>query len=298
MLRDIDTSSSVQADCYFGLKMTQEEKASRLLQLHRSEAPLVLVNVWDAASACVVELAGYPAIATSSAGVANALGCPDGQKLTWIEMLEAISRIAGAVRVPVTADIEAGFAEDAQQLETAMDELIAAGAVGINLEDALPGHGDRGPLYALPDQLARIRAARKAGLKHKVHLVINARTDAYWQAGVQHDEALRNTLERGKAYLKEGADCIFVPGLTNPEHIRVVVQELKAPVNILATVGTPPIPELQKLGVKRISMGSGPLRAVLGLLRRIAQEAQTSGTYKLLLDGAIPYPEVNGMFKK
>lgn len=277
--------------------MNAEEKSRRLLELHHGETPLVLVNVWDAASACIVEQAGLPAIATSSAGVANALGCPDGQKLTWAEMLGAISRIAGGVQVPVTADIEAGFSPDAQSLEAAMDEVIAAGAVGVNLEDALPDHSERGPLYSVADQLARIRAAREAGLKRKIHLVINARTDAYWQKGVKPDEALRNTLERGKAYLKEGADCIFVPGLMNPEHIRTVVAELKAPVNILAVAGAPTIPELKKLGVKRISMGSGPMRAAMGLLRRIAQEAQTAGTYKLLLDGAVPYAEMNGLFK-
>ncbi|HLJ26422.1 MAG TPA: isocitrate lyase/phosphoenolpyruvate mutase family protein [Candidatus Angelobacter sp.] len=275
--------------------MTQEEKASRLLELHRGEAPLLLVNVWDAASACIVEQAGLPAIATSSAAVANALGFPDGQKLTLLEMLGAIARIAGAVQVPVTADIEAGFSADAEQLELAMEEVIAAGAVGINLEDALPGQGDQGPLYPLQDQLARIRAARKAGLKRRIHLVINARTDAYWQRGVKAEEALRNTIERGKAYLKGGADCIFVPGLRNPEHIHAVVQELNSPVNILATTGAPTIPELKKLGVKRISMGSGPMRAAMGLLRRIASEAQTKGTYNLLLDGAVPYPEMNAL---
>jgi 2-methylisocitrate lyase-like PEP mutase family enzyme len=277
--------------------MTQEEKALRLLESHRGATPLVLVNVWDAASACVVEQAGFPAIATSSAGVANSLGYPDGQKLTWIEMLEAISRIARAVQVPVTADVEAGFSADPQQLETAIEEVIAAGAVGVNLEDALPDQGERGPLYSIPDQAARIRATRKAALKRKIHLVINARVDAYWQKGVSPQDALRNTLERGKAYLKEGADCIFVPGIGNPEHIRTVVQELNAPLNILATAAAPTIPELQKLGVKRISMGSGPMRAALGLLRRICQEAQTAGTYKVLLEGAIPYPEMNAMFK-
>ncbi len=277
--------------------MTQEEKARRLLELHHGETPLVLVNVWDVASARIVEEAGFPAIATSSAALANALGFPDGQKLPWMEMLTAIGRIAGAVRAPVTADIEAGFSDDAQQLEAAIEQVISAGAVGVNLEDALPDHGDRGPLYALPDQLARIRAARKAGLKRKVHLVINARTDAYWQAGVTAEEALRHTLERGKEYLKAGADCIFVPGLKRPDHIRAVVEEWKAPVNVLAIAGSPSIPELAKLGVKRLSMGSGPMRAAFGLLRRIAREAQTAGTYNLLLDGAVPYAEMNALFQ-
>ena len=277
--------------------MTQQEKAVRFLELHRREDPLVLVNVWDVASACIVAQAGFPAIATSSAAVANALGYPDGQKLPWKEMVAAIRRIAVAVKVPITADIEAGFSADAQQLESAIEDVVSAGAVGINLEDAVPDQGERGPLYSISDQVARIQAARKAGLKQDLHLVINARVDAYWQKGVQPDEALRNTLERGKAYLCEGADCIFVPGLAKPEHILTVVQQLKAPVNILASVAAPSIPELKKLGVKRISMGSGPMRAALGLLRRICHEAQSTGTYKLLLDGAVPYQEVNALFE-
>src|SRR5579864_9565065 len=218
--------------------MTQAEKAQLLLGLHHGETPLVFVNVWDAASACIVE-----------------------------------------------------------QLTAAIDDVIAAGAVGVNLEDALPGHGDHGPLYAITDQVARIQATRRAGDKRGVHVVINARTDAYWQDGVSPDEALRNTLERGKAYLKAGADCIFIPGLRNAGPIRTIVQEFNAPINVLATAGCPTIPELQKLGVKRISMGSGPMRAAMGLIRRIAHEAQTTGTYHALLEGAVPYAEMNALFK-
>ena len=277
--------------------MTQAEKAQRLLELHHGEAPLVLINAWDAASACIVEQAGFPAIATSSAALANALGCPDGQKLQWHELLNAIRRISAAVLVPVTADIEAGFSSGAQQLTAAIDDVIAAGAVGVNLEDALPGQGDRGPLYPVAEQVVRIQAARKAAENRGIHLVINARTDAYWQAGVTPEEAMRNTLERGKAYLKAGADCVFAPGLRDPGQIRTLVEEFNAPINVLAVAGAPSIPELQKLGVKRISMGSGPMRAAMGLLRRIAREAQTTGTYNAMLEGAVPYPEMNALFK-
>jgi 2-methylisocitrate lyase-like PEP mutase family enzyme len=276
--------------------MTQAEKATRLLELHHGDAPLVLINVWDAASACIVEQAGLPAIASSSAGVAYALGCPDGQKLSWPDMINALKRITTAVKLPVTADIEAGFSSSVQQLEAAIAEVIGAGAVGLNLEDALPGHEEQGPLYAIEEQVARIQAVRKTGEKHGIHIVINARTDAYWQKGPSSAEALRNTLERGKAYLKAGADCIFVPGLKSAEHIRAVVGELKAPVNILAVSGAPSIPELQQLGVKRISMGSGPMRAALGLLRRICKEAEANGTYNLLLDGAVSYAEMQHLF--
>ncbi|MGC2694572.1 MAG: isocitrate lyase/phosphoenolpyruvate mutase family protein [Candidatus Angelobacter sp.] len=292
--------------------MTPAEKANRLLELHHAAAPLVLINAWDAASAAMVEQCGLPAIATSSAAVANSLGYADGQKVPWPEMLAAISRITRAVSVPVTADIEAGFTADAnnlKQLESSIEQVIAAGAVGVNLEDALPASADpnvrhSSPLYPLPEQIARIQAARRAAEKLGIHLVINARVDAYWQSGVEPAEALRNTLERGEAYLKAGGDCVFIPGLRSPDHIRMVVNHLRAqlgktaPVNILAGPGVPQIPELAKLGVKRVSYGSGPHRAAMGLLRRMADEAKSLGTYEALTEGAVPYEEINGLFGK
>ena len=301
--------------------MTQAQKASRLLDLHHANSPLVLINAWDAASAAMVEHCGLPAVATSSAALANALGFADGQYLPWPQMLETVERICRAVKVPVTADIEAGFAPDLKGLETSITQIIAAGAVGVNLEDALPaGHSPDGadaqnagpqnpnlrhgsPLYPLAEQVERIQAVRRAAQARGIHLVINARTDAYWQSGVQPEEALAGTLERGKAYLAAGADCIFVPGLRNPGHIQTVVDALrsfdpKAAVNILAGPGVPSIPELAKLGVKRVSYGSGPHRAAMGLLRRMADEAKTSGTYTALTEGAVPYEEINGLMGK
>ena len=284
-------------------KLTPGQKASQLLELHRGSSPLILINAWDAASAAMVEHCGLPAIATSSAALANALGHPDGQHLPWTEMLQAVAGICRAVQVPVTADIEAGFAPDLKGLQTSIMQIIAAGAVGVNLEDALPGHEHFGPLYPLAEQVERIQTARRAGETQGIHLVINARVDAYWQSGVSPEEALRNTLERGKAYLEAGADCIFVPGLRKPEHIQTVVDSLRATnpqaaLNILAGPGVPSIPELAKLGVKRVSYGSGPHRAAMGLLRRMADEAKSSGTYTALTEGAVPYAEINGLFGK
>jgi 2-methylisocitrate lyase-like PEP mutase family enzyme len=295
---------------------TAAQKASRLLDLHHGDQPLVLINAWDAASAAMVEHCGLPAIATSSAAMANTLGFPDGQYLPWAQMLEAVARVCRAVKVPVTADIESGFAANVTALETSITQIIHAGAVGVNLEDVMPAnanlqnaesknadpirHGN--PLFSLPEQIARIQAARRAAEAAGVHLVINARTDAYWQSGVDPAEAMRGTLERGKAYLQAGADCIFIPGLRNPDHIKTVTNHLiagnpVAPVNILAGPGVPSIPELAKLGVRRVSYGSGPHRAAMGLLRRIASEAKTSGTYEALTEGAVPYEEMNGLFR-
>ena len=295
---------------------TSAQKAARLLELHHRDHPLVLINAWDAASAAMVEHCGLPAVASSSAAVANALGFADGQHLPWTQMLDAVGRICRAVKVPVTADIESGFAADAKALETTITQIIQAGAVGVNLEDAVPAdlqnihlqhagskqagasirHGS--PLFPMAEQVERIQAARRAAQAAGVHLVINARTDAYWQAGVEPAAGLQETLQRGKAYLTAGADCVFVPGLRNPEHIRALVDHVKAPVNILAGPGVPSIPELGKLGVKRVSYGSGPHRAAMGLLRRMADEARTSGTYTALTEGAVPYEEINGLFQR
>jgi len=337
--------------------LTPAQKASRLLELHHGSQPLVLINVWDAASAAMIEHCGLPAIATSSAAMANALGFPDGQYLPWPQMLEAVARVCRAVKVPVTADIESGFAANVTALEASITQIIHAGAVGVNLEDVMPAQADPkyddsknsgpenadpqtadpknaaaknrdprqadpkqsnpvrhgSPLFPLPEQIARIQAARRAAHAAGIHLVINARTDAYWQAGVEPAEAMRSTLERGKAYLQAGADCIFIPGLRNPDHIKTVIDHLTAadrrttdpravhrvaPVNILAGPGVPPIPELAKLGVKRVSYGSGPHRAAMGLLRRMAEEAKTTGTFKALIEGAVPYEEINGLFRR
>jgi 2-methylisocitrate lyase-like PEP mutase family enzyme len=277
---------------------TQAQQATRLLELHHAPTPLILINAWDAASAAMIAHCGLPAIASSSAALANAMGFPDGQHLPWPQMLDAVQRIVRAVSVPVTADIESGFAANPQELEATISQIIQTGAVGVNLEDAQPGQDARGALFSLAEQIERIKAARRAADVHKIHLVINARTDAYWQAGISPEEALRNTLERGKAYLEAGADCIFVPGLRNPEHIRTVVDHWQAPVNILAGTDVPSIPELTKLGVKRVSYGSGPHRAAMGLLRRMVTEASAAGTYAALTEGAVPYAEINGLFRK
>jgi 2-methylisocitrate lyase-like PEP mutase family enzyme len=327
------------------------QKASRLLELHHGSQPLILINAWDAASAAMIEHCGLPAIATSSAAMANALGFPDGQYLPWTDMLDAVARVCRAVKVPVTADIESGCAPNLTALETSITQIIQAGAVGVNLEDVMsanPAHqsadpktlddesADRqtadlkntdiknaglknadlknqsaanaepirhgSPLFPLPVQIARIQATRRAAHAAGIHLVINARTDAYWQAGVEPAEAMRATLERGKAYLQAGADCIFIPGLRKPEHIQTIVDSLrstdpKAALNILAGPGVPSIPELAKLGVKRVSYGSGPHRAAMGLLRRIASEAKASGTFNALTEGAVPYEEINGLME-
>lgn len=262
--------------------------------MHRSPPMLVLANAWDAASARIFEVGGLPAIATTSAGVANALGYPDRQRVPFGEMLSVIERIVRAVRVPVSADIEAGYGETPEAVADHCRSVIAVGAVGVNLEDG-SGVADR-PLVDETLHCEKVRAVREASLREGVHLVINARTDVYL-AGVGAPETrLSQAMRRANAYRRAGADCLFVPAVTDAATLGELVGGIEGPVNVLAGPGTPPVGELERLGVARVSLGSAPMRATLALLARLAAELRESGTFRTLAE-AIPYGEVNRLFE-
>lgn len=272
--------------------LEQKKKAEAFRALHHSTVPLLLVNVWDVASARIVEEAGFPAIATTSAGIAFSRGYPDGQKIHRFQMFGNIKLIAGAVKVPVTADVEAGYGDRPEHVARTAGSVILQGAVGLNLEDAT---GDaEWPLVDLPLQLEKIRAVREKGEGLGFPLVLNARTDVYLlQVGdpaKRYDEAVR----RLSAFRDAGADCVFVPGIRDPDTIQRLVLDLSCPVNILAGPGSPSVPELAALGVKRISLGSGPMRATLGLLRRLTDEVKSAGTYTAM-EGAPSHAEINAL---
>jgi 2-methylisocitrate lyase-like PEP mutase family enzyme len=269
------------------------DKAARLRALHHGPPILVLPNAWDAATARLVEAEGFPAVATTSAGVAAALGYPDGGAVPAREMIEAVSRIARAVTVPVTADIEHGYAATPDAVADVVLRVVAAGAVGVNLEDILPGSAD---LEAVDVQCDKIRAVIKAGATAGVAVVVNARTDVYLQAVGPVESRLSAAVDRGRAYLAAGAECVFVPGVKDRETIAALVKGIGGPINILAVDGTPPIPELEALGVARVSLGSGPARAALALMRDIARELKTTGTYSFV-SKSLPYADVNELMK-
>jgi 2-methylisocitrate lyase-like PEP mutase family enzyme len=268
----------------------QKEKAEVFRKLHTEGNVLLLANVWDVASARIVEDARFPAIATSSAGIAFAQGFPDGQKIPAERMLAVIADIASAVKVPVTADVEAGYGSKPEHAALTARRVIEAGAVGMNFEDAT---GDPArPLFELQEQVERIHAIREQGDSLGVPLVVNARTDVYLlqigEATTRYGEALR----RLSAYRDAGADCLFVPGLMDFATIRQFVADLNCPVNILAVPSSPSVGELKGAGVRRISLGSGPMRAAMGLLRRLATEVSIDGTYSVLRD-APSHAEMN-----
>ena len=275
-------------------KQKQKAGAEAFRAMHRGQRILLLPNAWDVSSARIFEQAGFGAIATTSAGIAFTLGYPDGQHISRDEMLQAVSRIAAGLKIPVTADVEAGYGdrpEDAAQTAVA---VIASGAVGMNLEDATgnPNH----PLVDLPLQLEKIAAVQQAARTAGVPIVLNARTDVYLlqvgPAEKRYDQALR----RLAAFRDAGADCVFLPGLRDAATLGRMVKDLDFPLNILAGPGSPSIPELQQLGVARVSLGSSPMRATLGLLGRMAEELKTSGTYRSL-ENAPSHDDVNRMMQ-
>lgn len=268
----------------------QKAKAQTFRSMHRGPKILVLPNVWDVASARIIEQAGFGAIATTSAGVAFSLGYPDGEKISREEMLARVGRIARAVQVPVTADVETGYGHRPEDAARTAREVIEAGAIGMNLEDGT--EDPRHPLTDLSLQQEKIRAVREAALKSGVLLVLNARTDVYLNQVGPVEKRYDQAVNRLTAYRDDGADCVFVPGVRDAETIRRLVNDLKCPVNILAGPGSPPITALEKLGVVRASLGSAPMRATLGLLRRMAEELKGAGTYQTL-EGAPAHDEIN-----
>lgn len=255
------------------------ELAEQLRALHHAKRPLVLPNAWDVASARAIERAGAAAIATTSSGIAESFGLRDGE-MAASEVFLMVLRIAGAVRVPVTADLEAGYGLPAGVL---VDETLAAGAVGLNLEDT----DWSGPAPTLRDAAAqseRLAAVRAAARRAGVPIVLNARVDVFLRATQEPRALLDEALARGTAYLAAGADCVYPIGLDDPGAIGRFVRRVGGPVNILLRPGSPSLAQLRRLGVKRISVGGG--------LARHAQ-ARTETLARGILSGAGgPFQEV------
>ena len=265
-----------------------QEHAAAFRRLHDGPGILVLPNAWDVITARVIESAGFAAIATSSAGVAWALGYADGERISRGEMLAVVRRIASSVRVPVTADMEAGYGTTPEAAAETARGVVAAGAVGLNLEDGTPD----GRLVDVALHQDRIRAVREAGKASGVPLVINARTDAFEVKEWSPAERLTAAVRRANAYRRAGADCLFVPHVSDAATIGQLAQEIDGPLNIIAGPPAPPIPELERLGVKRASLGPRVVQAALGLVRRAATELRERGTYDTMADLLIPFTEL------
>lgn len=275
------------------MSTTQAALARRFHALHTGNPILALPNAWDVASARIVADAGAAAVATTSAGVAWSLGAPDGDQLDRSLALEAVARIAAAVAVPVTADIENGFAADAGGVADTVRGVLAAGAVGINLEDGVTGDA---PLRAAAEQAERIAAARRAADTAGVPLFINARTDVFLRSAGEPQGRLDETLARAESYLAAGADGVFVPGVTDPATIGALAAGISAPLNVLTGPGTPPVAELARLGVARVSLGSAIAEEAFAVVRRASRDLLADGRYPDPKD-ALEYGELNRLLR-
>lgn len=274
---------------------TQEQaaKAEAFRAMHRGPRLLLLPNAWDAMSARIIVEAGFPAIATTSGGLAWALGYPDGEAAPWDEVVAATARIARAVLVPVTADIESGYGDTPEAVGRRVADIIGAGAVGVNLEDGL--HSGAPPIRTIEDAAARIRAARAAAQAAGVPIVINARTDLYIKNIGDDASRFDAAVARGHAYLAAGADCFYPIALRDPATIGRLVKALDAPININVRAGLPSVAELEALGVARASTATALTLMAMGHIRRLAEQLRDTGRFDTIAP-AITHAEAQQLF--
>jgi 2-methylisocitrate lyase-like PEP mutase family enzyme len=245
-------------------------------------------------SARQFEAAGFGAIATTSGGLAWALGFADGEKAPWHELVAETERIVRTVRVPVTADIESGYGETPDQVAKSVTEVIGVGVVGFNLEDGT-SRPDM-PVRPIEDAVARIKAARDAAAAAGVPAVINARIDLYLKNAGDPAWRFDATVKRAKAYVAAGADCIYPFGLSDMETVGRLAKAIPAPINIVARAGTPPVGELEKLGVARVTIASGATLAVMSLIKTIGETLRATGTFDVL-EHSMNRPEAQKLFE-
>jgi len=274
----------------------QKEKAAQFRSLHQGPSLLVLPNVWDAASARIIEQAGFSAIATTSSGVAAALGYSDGQHMSREMMIDAIARIARVVECPVSADIEAGYGNSIKEVLQTVKAVIMTGAVGINIEDSPKQHAKA--LVEIAYQVELIKALRELATTMNVPFVINARVDVFLLAIGEPESRFEHAVRRANAYLQAGADCIYPIGILDQTLIANLVKAINGPINIMGGPHGPPLPELAQLGVARVSLAGGLMRSVLGHIRAIAQELLESGTYTRMKTETLSGSEFRSLFPK
>jgi|SRR5690625_454468 len=254
----------------------QVQRAKALRQLHDRQEVLLLPNAWDAGSARLLASHDFQAIATTSGGVAWALGYTDGEQTPLEEVLAVVRRIVRVVEVPVTVDFESGYGASPTAVAASVKKIIATGAVGINLEDSMPGHG---PLRSIDEAAARIQAARQAATDMGVPVVINARIDNWMQGPDQPDAPLAEATARAHAYLTAGADCVYPIGLSDLNTMQAFVEAVDAPVNMMAGPGTPPLEQLAQIGVARISVATWLTLLAFGTVNQAVRTMRTTGRF-------------------
>jgi len=272
----------------------QAAKAEAFRALHRGPPLLLMANAWDAITARLFEAEGFAAVATTSGGVSWALGYADGEAAPWQEVVGQTARIARAVSVPVTADIEGGFGANPREVGRSITDIIGAGAVGVNLEDSMPGPV---PMRAIEDAADRIRAARAAAIVAGVPIVINARIDLFIKQIGDETSRFDEAVARGRAYLAAGADCIYPISLRDPAVIGRLVQALKAPININVRAGWPGVAEFEALGVARVTTATALTLVALTAIRDSVRDIRAHGRFDTINPG-VAHPEMQQLMAK
>jgi len=275
---------------------SQKNKAQLFLSLHKNDAMLLLPNIWDPIGARILESKGFPAAATASAAISASLGYKDGEKIKFSTHLEIIKRISNSVEIPITADIESGYASDISTLEENINLLINTGAVGLNLEDSV---GKEGVLRDLQEQCVRIEIVRKIAEKRGIHLVINARTDCFLsKENNPEEELISEAIKRAEAYIKAGGDCFYPVGVLSEETVKTLRKEIKSPINILGSAKSVPLKTLQEIGINRVSFGSFIFRSLLKYFSDIADEISSLGSYDSFGTNTFTFDDVQKFLKQ
>jgi 2-methylisocitrate lyase-like PEP mutase family enzyme len=275
---------------------SQKQKAEIFLSLHKSDKMLLLPNIWDPIGARILEAKGFPAVATASAAISASLGYKDGEKIKFSTHLEIIKRIASGVDVPVTVDIESGYAADIPTLKENIKTLLDAGAVGINLEDNV---GKEGVLRDVEDQCKRISAVRETAEKRNIPLVINARTDCFLSKEQKpKEELIIEAISGSEKYIKAGADCFYPVGVLDLETVKTLRNEIKSPINILGSAKSVPLKILREIGINRVSFGPFIFRSLLKKFSDIVDELKVLGSYDSFGKNAFSYDEVQKFLKQ
>jgi 2-methylisocitrate lyase-like PEP mutase family enzyme len=256
-------------------------------ELHADATPLRLPNAWDAGSARLFESAGATAVATTSGGVAWALGYRDGGVLPVSELVGVVSRIARVLTVPLSVDIENGYSDDPKIVADNVMRLVDLGIAGINIEDG----EDKPSVLA-----SKIDAIRKAAARAGVDLFVNARCDVFLRNLVTKSELVEESIARGNLYAEAGADGLFLPGLQQPDHIRAVANDVSLPLNLMVWPELADAETLGKLGVRRLSAGTGIAQVAWGSAEKLAQDFLKSGGSAPMYKGFVPYTQLQDLF--
>ncbi|KAA9040534.1 isocitrate lyase/phosphoenolpyruvate mutase family protein [Ginsengibacter hankyongi] len=274
----------------------QPEKGNLLNTIHHNGKLLVLPNIWDPLGAILLESLGYAAVATASASIAFSNGYPDGEKIPFKELLHILRKIVNSVTIPVTADIESGYATNSAGLQENIKMLLDAGIAGINFEDT---NKEDKTIISIEAQCKKLSLIRNTASGMGVSLFINARTDVYLKANDLSDqEKLAETILRGKAYKDAGADGFYPIFLKEETAMKSIVKEVGLPVNILILPGIPRFEELQDLGIARVSLGPGFLKIAINAMKNIAEKLLRNEGMQEVTDNPVTSAYLNTLISK